>query len=80
MKPIEFKGCNVRLGKQQAQFRTLPAIQIPSSNGQHITCWELSKEDIAEINRTGVIYASQLTYGYPFQPMNISSKLEEIGE
>ncbi len=56
---IDFKGSNKRygppLGVSEDQCKTLNTF----NNGQCIvSCWELTKEELEEINRTGKIFLS----------------------
>lgn len=67
MKPVEFKGHNVVFGKGQEQYQPLPALRLP--DGQVITCWEMTEEELAEINRTKRIYFNQHTFNQSLQPI-----------
>lgn len=49
MNPIEFKGQNVILGKDQPEYKNIPALRF--ADGEIITCWEVTDEDILEIVR-----------------------------
>lgn len=67
MKPIEFPGYNIIIAKDQPQYQPLPAIRLP--DGEVITCWELTKEEIEIIKTTGKLYLKQLTFNKPLQPI-----------
>ena len=77
MKAITFPGCNVILAKDQPEYNQLPAMVI-EENGQYVICWEVSTEDLIELNRTRKLYYSQLTFGHPFQPIQLSVDLEDM--
>lgn len=73
MKSIEFPQSNVKIGEGQPQYQTLHAHVDPNDPAQTMTmCFELSKEEIAQIVLTGKIWMSQLTFGMPFQPIRMS--------
>lgn len=67
MKPIEFPGHNVVFAKDQPEYQPLPALRMP--DGEVITCWEISDEELEEIVKTKRIYLSQLTFNQPLQPI-----------
>lgn len=67
MTPIEFPGHNIVFAKDQPEYQPLPAMIMP--DGQVITCWELTKEEIEQISSTGKLYLSQLTFNQPLQPI-----------
>ena len=74
MKPIDFEGANCIYGKDQPEYMPLPAKK--KEDGTVLTCWELSPEDIAEIERTGVIWLSMLTFNQALQPVLLSATKE----
>jgi hypothetical protein len=69
MKPVEFPGHNVVFAKDQPEYQPLPALRISGPEGEVITCWEMTKDELDEINRTGRIYFKQLTFNGPLQPI-----------
>ncbi|HYG03308.1 MAG TPA: hypothetical protein VD927_12740 [Chryseosolibacter sp.] len=69
MKPVEFPGHNVVFAKDQPEYQPLPALRIPGPQGEVITCWEMTKEELAEVMLTGRIYFKQLTFNGPLQPI-----------
>lgn len=75
MKPVEFKGQNVIFAKDQPEYNPLPALKMP--DGEVITCWELSDEEMMDIVTTKRIYLSQLTFNQPLQPVMLKVNLED---
>lgn len=69
MRPIEFPGSNVVFGKDQPEYKPLPALALQDSFGSVITCWELTDEEIEEITKTRKFYLKQLTFTNPLQPI-----------
>lgn len=69
MKPIEFPGSNVVYGKDQFEYKQLPALALQDCLGSVITCWELTDEEIEEITKTKKLYLKQLTFANPLQPI-----------
>lgn len=62
MKPIEFEEQNTLATSNEPNIEPLPCRVMP--DGQVISCWQLSPEEIEQINKTGRIYVSQLSGGY----------------
>lgn len=74
MKPTTFLGQNVVFAENQPEYTPLPALRLP--DGQVITCWEISDEELQEITRTKKIYLSQLTFNDPLQPVQLGVGLD----
>lgn len=75
MTPIEFKGCNVIFGKDQPEYLPLPAMRMP--DGQVITCWQLTDEEVETMVKNRCIYFQQLTFNQSLQPIK---PLVELGD
>lgn len=69
MKPVEFTGHNVVFAKDQPEYQPLPALRIPGVQGEIISCWELTDDEVEVIARTKRLYLSQLTFNGPLQPI-----------
>lgn len=67
MTPIKFPGSNVVFGANQPEYQPLPAMKLP--DGQVITCWQFTDEEIQTINRTKCMYFNQLTFNSALQPI-----------
>lgn len=76
MKPIEFKEQNVVFAKDQPEYQPLPAFTYP--DGVVVCCWEMSKEEIEEVAKTGKIWVSLSTFKQPLMPMYLTTKKEEL--
>ncbi len=75
MKPIEFPGHNVVMGKNQPEYLPLPALKMP--DGEVITCWELTDEELEKVKESHRIYLSQLTFNRPLQPVKLMADLSD---
>lgn len=75
MKPIKFSGQNTIVAKEQEQYIPLPAF---IDNQKVVTCWQLDEEDLKTVNRDGVIYLRNLTFGQPLQPIYMSTTIDDI--
>lgn len=75
MKPVEFKGQNVVFGEGQPEYQPLPALRMP--DGEVITCWEISDDELKLIQETKRIYLKQLTFNNPIQPVMLISDLSD---
>ena len=72
MEPIKFDGANVVYGANQPEYKPLPAEMRPGRSGEIVTCWELSPDELKQIQETGKIWVSLLTFGQPLQPVLVS--------
>ena len=89
MKPVRFEEVNVVLGENQPEYVPLPALvkdytvrqgddAAVIKNGEVVTCWELSDEEVADIVKNKRLYLSVLTFGKPFKPVCLSTKKEDF--
>lgn len=89
MRAVKFDQANVNLAEGQDEYETLPIYAVidedgnPRRNkdgglfdpqGEMTCCFELNKEEIDEIVRTGKIWHTQLTFWQPFQPISMSTQ------
>lgn len=73
MQPLNFNGANIVFGANQPEYRPLPAERVGKpETGQINTCWELSPDELKQIQETGKIWVSLLTFGQPLQPVLVS--------
>lgn len=71
MEPIKFDGVNVVYGENQPEYMPLPAHR--NDNGDVMTCWKLTDEEIQQVVKNGCIWVGQLTFNQPLQPMRVSA-------
>lgn len=76
MEPILFDGANVIMGKDQPEYVPLPAYKAP--DGTVTTCWKLTPEELKQVNETGVIWLSTLTFNQPLQPILLCAEKPPI--
>lgn len=69
MKPVEFPEQNVIFAKDQPEYLPLPAYKENGPQGQVISCWELTEDELEEIRRTGKIWLMTMTFNNPLQPI-----------
>lgn len=75
MKPKNFDEADIVFGANQPEYIPLPAKRGERlKDGEIHTCWELSPEELEEIQKTGVIWLSILTFGNPLQPVSLSTE------
>lgn len=75
MEAIEFPEQTVVLAKDQPQYLPLPVHYDQAAEGTPMTCcFKLSSGELEEINRTGMIWHRQLTFGQPLQPIMLLTK------
>lgn len=65
MKPKQFSEVNVIYGADQPEYQLLPAHKTETR--EVTTCWELSPEEKKQVQETGVIWLSMLTFNQPLQ-------------
>jgi hypothetical protein len=89
MNPIKFDEVNTVIGENQPEYEPLPAFVRPFTvedecekveieNGEVVSCWELSDEEIADIVKNRKVWLSTLTFGGPFQPVLLTTKKEDL--
>jgi len=74
MDPIEFPEHNTVFAKNQPQYIPVPAYRFdPRADASErvIFCWQLSPEELKEVNRHGVIWHAVATFGQPLQPQQL---------
>lgn len=76
MKPIKFEETNAVYGAKQPEYEPLPAHK--ADDGTVTTCWELSPEELKQIQETGVIWLSLLTFNQPLQPILLRTEKPEL--
>lgn len=69
MTPIAFSGSNVVIAENQDPYIPLPAQCMGDKLGTVLTCWELSESELAQIQNTGKLWITFLTFNQPFQPI-----------
>ncbi|MDD5006492.1 MAG: hypothetical protein PHS93_10200 [Candidatus Omnitrophica bacterium] len=68
MKPIEFKGTNVIIAKDQPEYTPLPAYKVGDDKGTIVFCESLSIRERIKILFTGKLWCSFLTFNKPVPP------------
>lgn len=76
MKATEFKEQTIVFAKDQPQYSPLPAFRNPE--GDVVTCWELSPEELEQVKETGKIYLKVKTFNQPLQPIFSSILKHEV--
>lgn len=74
MEPTNFEESDVVFGENQPEYLPLPAKLGNRKVGEIHTCWKLSPEELQEIQKTGVIWVSILTFKQPLQPISLSTE------
>lgn len=77
MKAINFPEQNIALAKDQDEYNTLP-IFWNTKEASATFAFQLDEAELAEIQKTGVIWLKQLTFGRPFQPISISVNKNDL--
>lgn len=77
MKAVEFEEVNIRISEDQEEYETLPAFHN-KQEGSLTFCFDLNKEELDEIIRTGKIYFKQLTFGRPMNPIAMSTLKSDL--
>lgn len=78
MKPKHFHEVNVIFAKDQPEYLPLPAFKNESTEGEVVTCWQLSFKERLRVLFKGEIWLSLLTFNKPLAPSFITTKKEDI--
>lgn len=73
-KPVEFPAQNIVFGKGQKEYLPLPAFKNDGPQGEVVTCWELSKDEIDQIVKTGRVYLMQMSFHQKLQPIWVGTE------
>ena len=76
MKPITFNGANTVFAENQEEYNSLPAFK--DDEGNVVTCWKLSDEEIKKITETGELWLSVSTFNQPLQPVLLSVNKSDV--
>lgn len=69
MKPVVFAEQSIVYGQGQREYVPLPVHRGPPPEFVVTSCWQMSDEDMAELQRNGGrIWLQQLTFGQSLQP------------
>ena len=85
MKTVEFKEVNVRIAEKQKEYLTLPVYMDTEELGVPVTmCFELEEAELKQVDETGKIWLTVMTFGRPFLPIQMGclkpDKFEHIDE
>lgn len=58
---IDFKGTNRRFRAPEGDEETIGSIDVFDNGSCMITAWQLTAEELAEINKSGTVYLSMLS-------------------
>lgn len=78
MTPIEFPEANVVFGKHQPEVNPLPAMK--TEDGDVITCWELTPEELEVVKQTGKVWLFVKTHNQFLQPLYMTVDQKELLE
>jgi len=70
MEPVQFPEVNKTYGADQKEYLPLPGFFNKADPARAFTTkWKLSPEELAEVQRTGHVWLTIMTYGRPLQPI-----------
>jgi hypothetical protein len=76
MTPKSFEEQNVIFAENQPEYLPLPALK--QENGDVITCWDLTDQEIAKIRESKSIYLLVKTFNQPLQPIYLTTDKSEV--
>lgn len=71
-----FEEQNVIFAKDQPEYLPLPALKF--DNGDIVTCWSFSDEEIEKIKETKTLYLSVKTFNKPLQPISLTVEKDDV--
>jgi hypothetical protein len=78
MKPIEFKEHNVVFAKNQPEYIPLPAYKYAGTDGEVVSCWQLSFIERMRLLLTGKVWLMMLTFHEPLTPVSLTTVKKEF--
>jgi hypothetical protein len=86
MKPIWFPEQNTIMGRDQLEYKALPAFRgklpherMPGNADEVIACYQLSDAEIEVIKESKVIWVRQMTGNGPLQPQLVQVEKPYFG-
>ena len=76
MIPKNFPEVNAVYGADQKEYNPLPVFK--TNDGQIVTCWLLSEDEIKQITETRELYISVMTFGHPLQPLFVTTNRDHV--
>jgi len=70
MKAVEFKEQNIVFAKDQKEYESLPA--HAQNTGMITSCFELTEEELKEIQKNQTLFITRLTFKGPVQPIKVN--------
>ena len=75
MRSVIFEQANIAMGENQEEYETLYSFVDPNDpEGKVVSCFELNKEEIEEIVKTGKLWFIQTTFQSRYNPILISTE------
>jgi hypothetical protein len=80
--PIEVPNSHrSTVAKDQPEYQALPVIRLlRDTTGTVISCWELSPDEMEEVQKNGKIYLTILTFHQLLQPVLLLTESQAIEE
>ena len=78
MKPVKFKHQNVIFAKDQPEYHPLPALKLNTSEGEVISCWQMSFKERMKVLLTGKVWLSLMSFNKPLTPSYMSVNRDEV--
>lgn len=76
MNPTKFKEVNCIYAEDQPEYLPLPVYK--SENGDVVSCWELTEEELSKIKETKCVFLVTKTFNQPLQPMFMAVDKNEV--
>lgn len=77
MIPVQFPEANATLAREQDEYEPMSVYHFGDAQGRVACCFRLSPAEIEEICRTRTLWVQQLTFGWRFQPIGLSTQRPE---
>ena len=78
METIEFKHQNIVYAKDQAEYKSLPALKLDTQEGEVISCWKMSLKERLIVLFTGRVWLSLLSFNKPLTPSFMAVRRKEV--
>jgi len=78
MKPVKFKEQNCTFAENQPEYLPLPAFKNKSTEGEVVSCWQLSFSERIRILITGKLWVSLMSFNKPLTPSYFTTIKSEV--
>lgn len=71
-------ACEVVIAEDQPEYQPLPSVRLMNPQGEVVTRWELSDEELEQVIKHRSVWLVMMTFNQPVTPVIITAAPPEI--